>query len=298
MISFLVQRNADAQYYNATHRQTAEEMALLKSQNIRVQAIYLEQAGNSVPYEVNNFDTGGRVILIANQKHHEHFAYDNNGRINHWVDSANDGRRFEKFEYYFGYDEKGMVNAYKTSNSFSKFYGSVPDLKEDIIRNNRIIEKHSYNFNNEGRLTSELFSDTSGKPVYSNRLFYNKYGDLGSQITVNAVKDCKGDSTAVINTYNNKGKIVHKQLNRTIITCGSQVTILLKKTITESYSYTYNAGGQLVKETMTSTLPGAGYRKEYQYGIEGLIFKELNFDDKGKSASDLIYSYVYYSKKR
>src|ERR1700757_1909018 len=98
---------AGAQYYNATHRQSQYEINILKSRNIRVQAIYIRQAGNSVPYEVDNFDTGGRVIIIANAKHHEHFAYDNNGRLNHWIDSVNDGRRFERFDHTFGYDDKG-----------------------------------------------------------------------------------------------------------------------------------------------------------------------------------------------
>ena len=84
-----------------------------------------------------------------------------------------------------------------------------------------------------------------------------------------------------------------------MVTCGSpQAGLLQKKTVTESYSYTYNAAAQLVTETMTSTDPGASYRKEYQYDTEGLTFKELNFDNKGKSSSDLIYSYVYYSRKR
>ena len=80
--------------------------------------------------------------------------------------------------------------------------------------------------------------------------------------------------------------------------CGASPSITERKTSTESISYTYNASGLLVGEAMSSSDPAMSYRKEYVYNETGIILKELGFDGKGKSTTDILYSYIYYPEKK
>ena len=291
------------QYYDETHRQTADDIKLLRSWNIKTRFSYLEQAGNSVANGVNYYDTGGRVTFIANPLHHEHFLYDDKGRMIYWLDSANDGRRFEKFEYHFGYNDKGAVNAYKTLKTESKFSGTGQAIREDVTRNGTVIERHNYSYNSDGKLTqqvsNEINKDTVGKLLYSHKIFYNKYGDIGSEIIYNSVKDCRGDSTIIINTYDSKGKMIHMQKSYKTMKCGNPASVIERKTISESISYLYDATtGQLTKEAMTSSDPTLNYKKEYVYNESGIIVKELGFDGNGKSTTNILYTYVFYPVRK
>jgi YD repeat-containing protein len=264
--------------------------------------LYLQQNGGSIPYGVNYYDTGGRVIFMANPNHHEHFAYDDKGRMIYWLDSANDGRRFEKHEYHFGYDDKGAVNMYKTSTTESKFALSGHELKEDVSKNGSVIERRIYSYNNDGKLTQEMHyelnKDSVGKLLFSHKIFYNKYGDLASEIIYNPLNDCKGDSTIIINTYDSKAKLIQKRKTMKTMKCGTPASITERKTETETISYTYNAAGQLTSEGMTSIDPTRSYRKDYEYDTHGIILKERGFDGKGKSTTDISYTYIYYPIKR
>ena len=290
------------QYYNETHRQTADDIKLIRSSNLKTRFSYIEQAGSSVPYGVNYYDTGGRVTFIATPMHHEHFSYDNRGRIVYWLDSANDGRRFEKFEYHFGYDDKGTVNLYKTTKTESMFSANSQEVKEDILRNGTVLERHTYNHNNDGKLTqetsNEMVKDSVGKLLYSHKLFYNKYGDLASEIIYNPLKDCKGDSIIIINTYDSKAKLIHRQKSLKTMKCETPASVIERKTISESISYTYNAAGLLTQESMISSDLSLNYVKKYLYNEKGILVREQGFDDKGKSTTDMVYSYVNYPIKR
>jgi|GEM_PF-3808925 len=291
-----------AQYQEITHRQTADEIKLFRNWTLKEQVLYLQQGGGSILYGVNYYDTGGRVIFIANPNHHEHFSYDDKGRMVYWLDSANDGRRFQKQEYWFGYDDKGAINMYKTSTTESKFTANGSETKEDVMRNGTVVERRIYTYNNDGKLIQELHNemakDSVGRLLYSHKLFYNKYGDLASEIIYNPLTDCKGDSTIVINTYDNKGKIIQKRKNIKTMKCGALPSAVERKMVSESTSYTYNAEGRLTKETMTASDPALSYRKEYEYEVNGVILKELGFDGKGKSTTDMAYSYIYYPVRK
>ena len=173
-----------AQYFDATHRQSHEETELLKAHNIREKITYIQQGDNTAPYGVNYYDTGGRVIFIANPMHHEHFRYDDKGRMTYWLDSANDGRRFEKHEYYFGYDSKGALNLYKTEGAESRFFNSDNNVQEDILHKGLVTEVRKYSYNNDGKLILELFkepgNDSTAKILHLHKVLYNKYGDVAS----------------------------------------------------------------------------------------------------------------------
>ena len=302
------------QYYTETHRQTTDNINLIRSWNLKTRYSYIEQADNSVPYGVNYYDTGGRVTFMATPMHHEHFMYDDKGRMVYWLDSANDGRRFEKFEYHFGYDDKGVVNVYKTSKTESKFTIVGDQVIEDLSKNGAVIETRIYSYNttiysdnNDRKLIQEMdYKDAKdsvgkliyGKLLYSHKIFYNKYGDVGSEIIYNAIIDCKGDSTIMINTYDSKAKLIHVQKSLKTMKCGSPASVMERKTISESISYTYNAAGQLTQETMTSNDQSLNYVKKYVYNEHGILVREQGFDDKGKSTTDIVYSYVYYPIKR
>jgi len=290
------------QYYDETHRQTSDDINLIKARNIKTRFSYIEQAGSSAPYGVNYYDTSGRLTFMATPMHHEHFTYDDKGRMVYWLDSANDSRRFEKFEYHFGYDDKGALNAYKTSKTESKFSATGQEVKEDIIRNGTVVERYTYSYNSDGKLTqevsNEITNDSVGKLLHSHKTFYNKYGDVGSEIIYDAIKDCKGDSTIMINTYDSKAKLIHKQKSLKTMKCGIPASVIERKTISESISYTYNAAGWLTQESMTSSDPSLNSVKKYEYDEHGIIVREKGFDDKGKSTTDMVYSYVNYPIKR
>jgi len=291
-----------AQYFEATHRQSADEINQLKTHNIREKITYIQQADNSVPFGVTFYDTGGRVVFIANPNHHEHFIYDEKGRMTGWVDSVNDGRRFEKHEYQFGYNSKGTINLYKTSTTESKFFPLGQNIQEDVLHNGIVIELRKYDYNNDRKVTLELFRepgpDSLGKITYFHKILYNKYGDLASEIVYNPLKDCKGDSTVLINTYDSKGKLIHKQRSIKKLSCGAIANTIDRKMETESVSMVYNASGKLTNESMVSSDPSLSYKKEFVYNENGILVKELGYDGKGKSTTNILYSYNYFPKKR
>jgi hypothetical protein len=290
-----------AQYFDATHRQSADEIEKFKNEKVKMVTISLSEAGNEVPYSVSFFDMSGRVTFIVNPKHHEHFTYDNKGRMDYWLDSANDGRRFEKFEYFFGYNPDNRINSYRTAATSSTFTAIGTDgIKEDVLKNGVLIEQHLYTYTPDGKLTIEFFKDTSGKQLYLHKFYYNKYGDLSSEIVVNPIKRCAGDSTTIINTYDSKARLIQKQKTITTFNCDLRVpnSPVIKKTISENIVYTYDNKGRTVTEALTSSNPMLNYRKEYQYSDENLITKELTFDSNGKQSKQLIYKYYYYIRKK
>jgi len=292
--------NVNAQYDANVHRQTDQEIQKFKKERLHFVTISLSEQGNEVPYAANYYDTSGRVIMMVTNKHHEHFGYDNNGRMNYWLDSANDGRRFEKIEYNFGYDGNNRVNSYETNKTKSQFaIGGGQEVNEDVMKNGVVVEKHSYTYTQEGKLTLEVFKDMSGNLVYSHKILYNKYGDLASEIIINPYKNCKGDSTAIINVYNSKGLIVHKQKNVTNFSCGQATSLNPeKKTITNSIGYQYDSKDRLTIETLMSGDPTQNGRKEYSYNDDNLIAKEMDFDGKGASTGNKIYKYYFYLKSK
>jgi YD repeat-containing protein len=290
-----------AQYYDITHRQSNEEVQKYRNQRIQMVTISLSEASTEVPFGLNRYDTMGHIVLIANPKHHEHFIYDADGRMIYWLDSANDGRRFEKTEYNFGYDAGGKMNSFRTKGSTSSFMANgAAEIKEEVMKNGVLAERHSYTFTPENKPALEEFKDTSGKQLYFHKLLYNKYGDLSSEIVVNPVKRCAGDSSTHIYTYDSKARMIQQNSVITTFSCdlrvpGSPVT---KTTVSQNTSYVYDNRGRLVTETMTSSNSLLNYRKEFQYNDENLLAKELTFDSKGRQSKSLIYKYYYFKRKK
>jgi YD repeat-containing protein len=295
-----ISKQANAQYYETTHRQTEDEIQKFKKLKVKTVTISLTEAGSEVPYSITQYDTSGRIFLIANLKHHEHFNYDQNGRMLYWLDSANDGRRFEKFEYRFSYDPSNRLVRYTTNKTNSQFIYDPSDAKETVTQNGVVIEKHDYFYTPEGKLTLEVFKDTSGKVLYQHKTMYNKYGDLASEIVVNPLKKCAGDSATSINTYDSKAHMIQKQKTLTTFSCDLRVANgpITKTTVNQKIVYTYDASGRMATETMTASDPALNYKREFQYSDDGLLAKETIRDDKGKPTKTMLYRYYYFNRKK
>jgi hypothetical protein len=292
---------AQAQYYDATHRQTEQQRQLFKKEKVRMVTLSVTEAGAEVPFSITHYDTAGRVQMLANPKHHEHFRYDDKGRMAYWLDSANDGRRFEKFEHNFGYDANNRVNSYNSSKSNSTFSTAQNgDIIEEVSKNGIVAEKRSYAYNQDGKPVLEMFKDTGGRQLYMHKVLYNKYGDVASEIIVNNLKNCKGDSMVIINAYDSKGRIIQKQKFLTNYSCDNRLpnAQVDKKFISETIQYFYDSRGRLVNENQNSNDPAHINKKEYQYYDDGMVMKEMNVDGNGKSSGNLVYRYYYYIRKK
>src|SRR5688572_29622321 len=94
MLCFGVTGAVNAQYYSLLNPQTQQQIAKFKEQKVAVQTAFIDMNGNQAPYGISKYNAEGKIIANINPKNHQHFVYDESGKLVSFIDSANDGRRF------------------------------------------------------------------------------------------------------------------------------------------------------------------------------------------------------------
>jgi YD repeat-containing protein len=288
---------SSAQYDDMLHPQKAEEISKLKTQRFNMQTQFMELNGPETPVGISYFDAEGRILKSVNKDHHQYFTYDAAGRLASWLDSANDGRRFWKNEYSFEYDADGRPRAFQLAKKKAAFSwdASKNTLSEELSENGKPTEKHTYVYTPENKLSEEMYADISGKLIKKRRLIYNKYGDLGSEISLE-VRSGEQDSTTCIYTYDNKGRLLNKKLNfysRASRADGSADSAAPVKTVkNQTISYAYDIKGALASESLASSIPSENRKTEYRYDqLTGMLATEVFYDNTNKVSRKMNYKY-------
>lgn len=295
-VSAAVSNGASAQYNDLRDLQTSADMNKMRNMHVKSIIQNIELNGSSAPVGISYLDTGGRLVHIANHDHREYRTYDAMGRLASRIDSVYDGRRFEKKEYSFAYDDNGHPKHFRLCQQSCEFTYDAAGHKmtESIVTGGHSASK-MYVLNDEGKIISERMSSPSGEG-YWQKYLYNKYGDLASEIKVSHNADGTLDSMVSINTYDSKGRLIHKRvacrlgftqkrdsLGHTTLTGGQSVL--------RNYSYIFDMQGNMTSETLASTKADESYKIEYQYDATQLLTKEIKYDGRNKEVSRYAYKY-------
>lgn len=300
-VSAAVSNGASAQYNDLRNPQTSADMKKMRSMHVKSVTQYVELNGSSAPMSISYLDTGGRIVHIANHDHREYRTYDAMGRLAGRIDSVYDGRRFEKKEYSFGYDENGHPKHFRICGQSCDFTYDAAGLKmtERIVDGSRSASK-MYILNNDGKIVSERLSSPSGDG-YWQKYLYNKYGDLASEIKVSHNPDGTLDSAVSINTYDSKGRLIHKRMACRLGFTQKRdslghTTISGGESVQRNYSYIFDMQGNMTTETLASTKADESYKIEYQYDPTQLLTKEIKYDGHNKEVSRYAFKYNISSK--
>jgi hypothetical protein len=207
-----------------------------------------------------------------------------------------DGRRFERKEYSFQYDEAGHPKHFKIGQQSSEFnYDAAGHKMTESIVAGAKSASVMYILNEEGKIISERKSSPSGEG-YWHKYMYNKYGDLASEIKVSHNNNGTLDSMVSIYTYDGKGRLIRKHiaarngftqkrdsLGRTSVSGG--------ETLQQNYSYIFDMQGNMTTETLSSSKAGESYKIEYQYDPTGLLTRQIKYDAQNKELNRYAYKY-------
>lgn len=291
-----ISNSASAQYSELRSPQTNAEIQKMRSMHIRAVTQFLELNGSAAPIGVTYLDTAGRITRIASKDHHGHFAYDGQGRLSTWIDSVNDGRRFEKKEYSFVYDEAGHPKNFKICKQACTFTYDQAGHKitENIVNGTQAASK-IYMLNEDGKIVNERMSSPTGE-AYWHKFIYNKYGDLASEIKVSHNADGTLDSMVSIYTYDSKGRLIRrhnacrKGFTQSRDSLG-HVSLKGGEIVQQNYSYIFDMAGNMTTETLASTKADEGYKIEYQYDPTQLLTRQIKYDSHNKEVSRYAYKY-------
>ena len=286
-----------AQYADILHPQSDDQGLKMKAVKSNFKSQFIEMGGNEAAYAAYAYDNEGRIMKVATPKRHQLFTYNDKGQVSELVDSVNDGRRFERFDYHFEYDANGRLSSAVLGKKKAVFaYDAAKrELVETVSGAAGMLEKHVYHYTEENKLSDELFTSTAGEELRKHKLLYNKYGDLASEILVEKTKTGK-DSSSTLYTYDGKGRLIDKKYTLSKITLDvAQPSTPKVEMRREAYSYTFNPKGQLGLITMTCSDGKDSYKQEYMYDNDGIISTETIRELGGKVIRK--YSYRYSHRK-
>lgn len=291
-----ISNSVSAQYNDLRSPQTSADIHRMYSMHVKSVTQFLEVNGSSAPVGISYLDTGGRLLRIASREHRAYYTYDKQGRLTASIDSVSDGRRFEKKEYSFQYDETGRPKHFRIDRQACEFNYDAEGHKmsETIVTGAQSASK-IYMLNDQGKIVSERMSSPSGEG-YWHKFMYNKYGDLASEIKVSHNNNGTLDSMVSIYTYDGKGRLIrkhiasrlgftlkHDSLGRTSISGG--------ETLQQNYAYIFDMQGNMTSEVLTSSKAAESYKIEYQYDPTGLLTRQIKYDVQNKEISRYAYKY-------
>ncbi|RYD72581.1 MAG: hypothetical protein EOP53_21680 [Sphingobacteriales bacterium] len=282
-----------AQYQPLLNPQSTQQIQKFKEQKVAAQSIFMDVNGSQAPYGLVKFDEHGRILKNITPKNHQHFTYDENGRLTSFIDSAHDGRRFWKNEYAFAFDAEGRPQNFKLGKTTSNF---IYDAAKRELVEATSTAKTIYKYNEENKITEEITEGGDQPKVH--KYIYNKYGDLASEIL--AQKNLNGtDSAKTIYTYDSKGKLLRKQVTtiQSVDDAGDPTTPPTVTKTTKVINYAYDIRtGLLISENIVCSNPKENCKTEWTYDNFGLPIKESKLDATGKPIQAFVYKYSYVRK--
>ena len=183
--------------------------------------------------------------------------------------------------YELRYDEEG-VNTYRLDHTYDK-KGNKTELLQTDLRDNSIVSRNSYSYNDEGKLIWESYEGRNGYVSYTITYSYDDRGFLAQALQAD------GDGKELeksIYTCDDSGKI---------ITCDQYIISKDRGTPGQwcTFTCTYDNEGKLLSNIWEPTRKDSRISDSqyYTYNDQGRlsVFQNVNF--MGETDSELVYTY-------
>ncbi len=281
-----------AQWAELRNQQTPQQIALMKSGNVKTIIISDATNGGEIPQAIQGYDKAGRLLRDVGAKAKMYYAYDAKGNLTRSVDSA--GPNAIRNESRVAYDASGRpVSVFTNRQQFDITYKDDGLEGVEVTKRPKGILKTYYSYDDQGRLRTTESLDGDTFLVKLHKIHYNDYGFLVSEVRSSYNRDGTIDSFAIINTLNNSGVMIKCSVTETrISTAGGQRDI---KTISRVYSYAIDQKGMLTGEALSSSIPAENYKKAFVVNpANGLRTRETWTGPDGKVTKILAYKYEFY----
>ncbi len=291
------------QYDEIRFPQAKSEIMLLKSLKVKEK---IKKSGASVnAFKTalkEEYDTNGMIIRKIQASDTRVYKYDSKLRLIMMIDSIKNGTDWDRIDYEFEYDSKGVLNFARLGQYNSSFAWDsyAKKLSESTLVDYESYRERFYYFNKGDKLISEEFMMPQKVKEKKRKLSYDSKNRLSSEFTIKYLESGGIDSSVISYKYDEKGNLEYAKTKSRIsypLDLSNPAMSQPAELDSFRYNYKYNSSNNLIAETYTYSDPRYSYVYDYKVESNGLRIGEKYMPGNGKLSLNS-YEYRYYPNEQ